>query len=44
MNVQELIDKLLEIEDKSKEVVYYDNGCYNEIKEVEEDSEGPVLS
>ena len=43
ITVQELIDELLKVEDKSKEVVYYGNGWYNEIKEVEEDEEGTIL-
>ena len=44
MTVQELIDELQKVEDKSKKIVYWGYGYYNEIKKVEEDTEGTVLS
>lgn len=43
MTVQELIDELLKVEDKSKEVVYWIYGYYHGVYKVEEDEEGTIL-
>ena len=43
MTVQELIDELMKVEDKSKEVVYWIHGYYHGVDKVEEDEEGTVL-
>ena len=43
MTVQELIDELMKVEDKSKEVVYWIYGYYHEIYKVKEDEKGTVL-
>ena len=43
MTVQELIDKLEKIKDKSKEVRYYSDGYYEDIKAVKELSNSIVI-
>ena len=43
MTVQELIDELMKVEDKSKEVVYWIYGYYHGVDKVEEDEEGTIL-
>lgn len=43
MTVQELIDELSKVEDKSKEVVYWIYGDYYGVDKVEEDEEGTIL-
>ena len=43
MTVQELIDELMKVEDKSKEVVYWIYGEYYGVDKVEEDEEGTIL-
>ena len=42
MTVQKLIDELLKVEDKSKEVVYWIHGYYHGVDKVEEDEEGSL--
>lgn len=43
MTVQELIDELMKVEDKSKEVIYLAYGYYHGIYKVKEDEKGTVL-
>lgn len=43
MTVQELIDELMKVEDKSKEVVYWIYGYYHGVDKVKEDEEGTIL-
>lgn len=44
MTVQELIDALFEVKDKSKKVVYNTGfGCFEFIKDIEENSNSIVL-
>lgn len=43
MTVQELIDELSKVEDKSREVVYWIYGDYQGVDKVEEDEEGTIL-
>lgn len=42
MTVQELIDELMKVEDKSKEVVYWNSG-YCGVDKVVEDEDGIIL-
>lgn len=43
MTVQELIDKLEKIKDKSKEVQYYSGGYYEDVETVKELSNSIVI-